>query len=405
MKRKSAISLLAATVIISAGYVLYLHSDPAIKVSDSKDQFTTDDISTKNNQDIDINEIHYLENIPVVYINGTGYNAGLHHGKLLKQQIKEVIDILNSEILKIDTVKGFVINTYLLQKAKQIDKHIPQIYREEMKGVADGAQVSYNNLLILNTYDDLLYLTGCSSIAISKNDRNSFFFHARNLDYPVAALSDKNIVFHYLDSDFISVGFPGYIGAVSATNYSGISLSSHTVAVPKNEIGVPTGIIYREIMEKASTINEAETILKANPRTIGNNILVSSLAENQTIVFEITSDQIIKVSDTGHSVATNHFVSPELSTINNATPSSQGRYTYLDTFYTNVESPNIDQIKEAMSFYDGNQIGWSSVANKGTVQSVIFLPEQKIIWIAKGVDTPVNQAGYVQYHYSQFVSK
>ena len=364
---------------------------------------SAEDNFKKNKKKIDFTKAYYVENIPVVYLRNNGYSAGLNHGRLLKQQIQEVIRILNEDVLKIHTIKGFLIDTYLLQKAKQLDNHIPQIYREEMKGIAEGAKVSYNDILLINTYDDLLYLAGCSSIAVSKNNKNQIFFHARNLDYAIDVLSDKNVIFHYLDQKFISVGFPGYIGALSATNYQGISLSSHTSTVPENEIGIPTGILYRKIMEEAENITDAELILNNYERTIGNNLIVSSLYENEVANFEITAEKVVKIADKYYAIATNHFISPELSKINKATLNSIKRYNYLENFWQNLNDNDVEKIKETMSFYDGNQIGWSSVANQGTVQSVIFLPERKIIYVAKGTETPVNQKGYVEYDYGEFV--
>jgi hypothetical protein len=403
MKRKLTISIVLSIIAILAVYLLYLNSDPVIKDSDLSAQIITEDnFEEENKWGIDINKVHYLENIPLVYIEGNGYKAGLQHGKLLKQQIKESIHILKNEILQTNTFVGFFVDQYLIQQGKKFDKHIPQIYREEIKGIAEGAEVSYNDILLINVFDDLMNLVRCSSIAVAKNDKNSLFFHARNLDYPIDALAKKNIVFHYLDEQFISVAFPGYIGALSATNYDGISLSSHTSPAQKDEIGVPTGIIYREIMEEAEDIADAESILKNNKRTIGNNLLVSSLNENQTAVFEITVDKVVKILG-DHGVATNHFVSQELSGLNKLISNSEKRYNYLENFFQDSENIDVEMVKEVMSFYDGNEEYWSSIASKGTVQSVIFIPEQKVVYVAKGIEAPVNKEGYVKYAYGEVI--
>jgi predicted choloylglycine hydrolase len=227
----------------------------------------------------------------------------------------------------------------------------------------------------------------------------------RNLDYPFDVLADKNVIFHYLDKDFVSVGFPGYIGALSATNYSGISLSSHTAAVLENQSGIPTGILYRKIIEEAESIMDVELILNKHERTIGNNLVISSLYENKVSTFEITSKKIIEITNKDYAVATNHFVSSELSKINKSSVNSINRRNYLKNFYENLDNTNVDKIKATMSFYGGNEQGWSSIANKGTVQSVIFLPEQKTLYVAKGIETPVNNDGYAKYDYSKIITK
>jgi predicted choloylglycine hydrolase len=395
--KKKIFFLLLLGIVFFGGYSVYLHLDPVLKITDSNGENT--------NNKINRNTLRYLENIPVVYLEESGYNTGLNHGKLLKDQVQEVVRILKDDILQVRTFSGFFIQTYLLQKAKAFDAYIPQIYREEMKGIAEGAGVSYNDILLINTYDDLLNLLGCSSVSITKNDSNALFFHARNLDYGIDVLAGKNVVFHYLDKEFISVGFPGYIGALSSTNYSGISLSSHTASVQKNNLGMPTGILYRKIMEEAHSIADVESLLSNTSRTIGNNLVISSLVENQALTFEITADTFVMLPKKGYAIATNHFVSPEFSSFSAISTSSQKRYMYLENFSRTMKNIDLKKIEDTMSFYDGNKNAWSSVANNGTVQSVIFLPEQKKIYITKGTYPPVNRDGYIEYDYAQMMEQ
>jgi hypothetical protein len=151
MKIKIIIGTLLTTALIIVGYLIYLHSEPKINITSSNLNIDTEaeDDFLKNNRKIDYNKTHYLENIPVVYIKNNGYLAGLHHGKILKKQIREIVKILKHDILKSNTIKGFFTNSYLLQKAKQLDSHIPQVYREEIKGIAEGAEVSYNDILLI----------------------------------------------------------------------------------------------------------------------------------------------------------------------------------------------------------------------------------------------------------------
>lgn len=143
--------LILAIISISIGYVWSIHSDPFIKTSNPN--ITKEELQ-KQTLNINTKKIHSLENIPVVYIKKHGYSGGLNHGKLLQQNIHEIVNILHEEILKTKTLSGFFVHTYLLQKAHKLDRHIPQIYREEMKGIADASGVSYNDILLLNTYDD-----------------------------------------------------------------------------------------------------------------------------------------------------------------------------------------------------------------------------------------------------------
>jgi predicted choloylglycine hydrolase len=243
----------------------------------------------------------------------------------------------------------------------------------------------------------------CSSLAAIESPIHPFFFHARNLDYPIEVLAGKNVIFHYKDKKCILVGFPGYIGALTATNYRGLTLSSHTAVVPSNQKGVPTGILYRMIIENARSIKDVHTILKKNKRTIGNNLMVSSLKENKIALFEITADTVVMTSDNEFLAVTNHFQSEYMSSLYGATTYSKKRKRYLDLFYTKSKTITPDNIMLAMSHFDGGLFDWSTVANKGTVQSVVFFPGKRMLFIAKGTETPVTMGGYVMYDYDGYV--
>lgn len=52
------------------------------------------------------------------------------------------------------------------------------------------------------------------------------FIQARNLDYNFPILAKTKVILKY--PNYVSVGFPGYIGVLTGMNNTGITLSSHT---------------------------------------------------------------------------------------------------------------------------------------------------------------------------------
>jgi len=387
-KSKIFLYLILFLIITSLLYVYYIYSEPNIII---KWNFNHSE-NIKNN-------ISYLENIPVVKIKWSGYISWFEHWKLLKQEIKDIVDILNYKILNKNSIKWFLLKTYLLKEAKELYKNIPQIYREEMKWVSDWAWVSYNDILLINTYDDLLNFKWCSSLIIWKTDKNKELIHARNLDYNINFLAWKSVIFNFLDNNFISVWFPWYIGVLTATNNNWITLSSHTsLSLDENKIWTPSWIVYRKIIEESKNIKDVDNILKNSNRTIANNLAISSLFENKLVVFEITSKNVIPRFWSGYVISTNHFESNELK-INQISQNSKKRYDYLEKSYKENDNITVEKIEEVMSFYDWSTYWWSSVANKWTVQSVIFLPEKRKLYIAKWKETPVNKGWYIEYNY------
>lgn len=164
---------------------------------------------------------------------------------------------------------------------------------------------------------------------------------------------------------------------LSATNFSGITLSSHTSSqVYKNKTGIPSGILYRMIIDSADSLLEASAFLKNNPRTMSNNLLVSSLSENSVVVYEITADTVVTRKNGNFIAATNHFVSDDLRP-EKISRNSKKRYFTLRDFYETSKNITLQSVQDIMSSYDQNKSGWSALSNNGTVQSVIFLPAEK----------------------------
>lgn len=374
--------LLLGIVIFTYGKYLENKSPEKIMTTATEEKFIKKQLGN----------ITILESNTKIY----GYDNGFQYGELLKTEIEEVVTILDEKVLGKYGPAKFSIKTILLQKAFSLEEHIPEIYIQEMKGVADGANVKYSDILLINTYDDLLYLSGCSSLSGNTNKNNTDFFHARNLDYPIIDLAGKTVLLN--NAGIITIGFPGYIGALTATNSeTKISISSHTSVSKNAQDGIPTAFLYREIIENAKNMQDAKNILESAKRTIGNNLLVSSFFENTSSVFEFDSNKIIERKSNEFSMATNHFVSTHFT--KNASPNSKKRYNALENFSINNVNITAKQVQEIFSTYDKNPTGWSTVSNFGTVQSIIIFPKSKNIFLANGKTAPVTSAGYIEYKY------
>lgn len=379
-----AFILLCGILIFSYGYYLQKKSPDLEEV-----KITTCENTTKRK----------TGNITIIQSNicKTGYERGAEYGRLMKDEIQEVVQILNTKVLSKYKAKQFLIKIVLLQKAFELEQHIPKKYIQEMNEIAKGAEVEYSDILLINTYDDLLYLAGCSSLSGNIAENNQEFFHARNLDYPIDDLAGRTVLWN--DSKTITIGFPGYIGALTATNpTTGISLSSHTSRSNTVQVGIPTGFLYRKIIEEAKTLHDVRNILEHEKRTMGNNVLVSSLKENKSSVFEFDADQVIeRPSQKNFSIATNHFVSKKFK--DNTSSNSKKRYNSLKNFSQNTSKITPQKIQKIFSKYDTSKNGWSSLSSTGTVQSIIIFPNLRKIFLANGTKTPVTENGYVEYDY------
>ncbi len=346
-----------------------------------------------------------LKKVPplkIVYLYGNGYERGFQHGKLLKKDIKYVVSVLKR------VVGPFAYYVAILE-AKKLDVNIPKEYRCEMEGVAEGAGVSYYDILLINTFDDLKHLVGCSSLIVVKSNFSKEFIFARNLDYPHSELARKNIIFVYKNMEkhsYISVAFPGYIGVLTGFNDAGICISIHTSATRENQWGIPTGFLLRECMENSNSLNDLFKIVSTSKRCQGNNLMVGSFKENLAAVIEYTAKHMgIRYfpKDRGFIECTNHFQIEKMKQYNKSRwKNSLKRASFMEN---SLRKGNItfDSVRSIFTYYDGNKIEWTSVANKGTVQSVIFLPDRDLMLVGKGISPPVNKDGFLRFKMSEFI--
>lgn len=387
------LSLLGALSVLTGALLVYAYAEPNVlhvRIVSPNDEMRS---------------LQYAGDMPVLVVHEEGYAAGLIEGSVFKDEIRSLITILNDEALSYNAVERFFVKAYLLIQAKRLDHFIPQVYREEMQGVADGARVSYNDILVLNTYDDLFYLAGCSSFVAPKGERSEEFIHARNLDYDIPALAGNNVLMYFSKTGTLTIGFPGYVGALTATNRSGITLGSHTSVSATSGRGIPTGILYRFIIDRAESIEDVDRILRESKRTIGNILVVSSVKENRVAVFEFTDKNIAAVEGDPCAASTNHFSDETMAKEQAETESvmfeSNTRLSSLRALCVEDRRVTFTAVRDLFSYADGNDDLWTTIANEGTVQSVIFLPEKEVLYLAQGKTPPVTDEGYARFDYGR----
>lgn len=330
----------------------------------------------------------------------TAYEHGLVHGKALSWDIHAELMYFKDTMLHGDKNLGRPAYSYITYRAKQYIPFIPKAYLEEMQGIADGAEVDFLDVLVINTYDDLLNITWCSSMQMPQGGLSKEFIQARNLDYNFPILAKTKVILKY--PNYVSVGFPGYIGVLTGMNNTGITLSSHTAySREKTIVWPPSGLLYRSILENGTSLNQIQEILKQAQRTISNNLMIGSSTENSGFVAEFDGSSIDFRSSTqtwGILVSTNHYLTNTLKQKENInTTSSVGRYQQYFDLIQKKKTLDIGSIQEILSYTgvtENEKIGWNSIANGGTVQSVILLPQSNRLFIAIWTVPPVTNGGY-----------
>src|SRR4051794_16273669 len=99
----------------------------------------------------------HIDGLTIVRLVGDSYARGFQHGSLIKDQVRLLRNSLHRDLLFSRNVAiGISLVGLLTLLSKQMERHIPRALRDEMRGIADGAEVSYRDILLFNCFDDLL---------------------------------------------------------------------------------------------------------------------------------------------------------------------------------------------------------------------------------------------------------
>ena len=365
----------------------------------------------------------------VVALAGSPHQMGLRHGQVLAPEIRFLAQQVRPYIFaRVGAVRGMGLRILARTFALAMNRHIPARLREEMEGIARGSGVPYHEILLLNTLDDVLNVlrrlaprspdVGCSSFVLfGSRSHDGTLMHGRNLDYhfrgtplddggAVARLLHRHaVLFAYRPwglIPFVAVAWPGVCGVTTAMNQEGLSLGNLTSYVRgTSPDGMPTALLYRTIMEQASSLSEVGAMLRRAPRTVGNNLLVGSGRESSAALFEITRDSVQEVPPVdGLLVATNHFLSPGLAQRQRPflPAHSVDRWKRLHAL---CDRRGIT-VRDALGFLGdvgtvyGETAGhpFARVANEGTAVSVLFEPARRRMWVAVGQGPPASRGEF-----------
>jgi hypothetical protein len=332
------------------------------------------------------------KDVLILHLKGGPFKRGYQQGYLLKEYIRDLYhDYFLGELLKSASsskIKRFLLLQYFKFKAKQLEKYIPQEYREEMKGIARGSILSYNKILLMHTFLDTMPLlkkihkTCTNFVLLPSLTQESLLLHARNLGFSPRKNLFKNRVIFFVEPDkgfpFVAIGWPGMCGVLSAMNTNELSVGETGVGTADlSKKGIPIMFLLRKIVQYSPDIWSALREISKAKRMCGYTITLSDGKTNQALVAEITAKKYeIHFPEKGYLVAVNHYLSKRLfATMKPVYPGVNLRetssYKRLVQFKKFVEENKKIDIKSALGLLKTPPIGKEGE----TLQSILFIPE------------------------------
>ena len=221
-------------------------------------------------------------------------------------------------------------------------------YLEEMKGIADGAGVGFQEILALNCRTEILYSSvpggtkapdECTAFsAVAPAAHPDAVLAGQTWDYTVA--QRKAVIIARLPGEgeiparllFLEAGMIGGMGV----NAAGLSLTLNALDTADSDLGVPLRIRMRSILD-AGNINDAYIAAAGMPIPFAANLIIT---QKDGVSLDLELDPTgcdVLIPENGLLVHSNHFIGPRMVQTH---PHSSLASTYcrLQTLKQNLQS-------------------------------------------------------------------
>ncbi|MFK5974221.1 MAG: C45 family autoproteolytic acyltransferase/hydrolase [Flavobacteriaceae bacterium] len=267
-----------------------------------------------------------------LYVEGNPLELGLTTGSLTQELFHKQEDALLSKVndLVPSKTKQYLLRKFLAWFNRKMYLNIKEEYKTEIYGVSRYASNAYSHIaeaylrvLYLHGAHDIghalqdLALVGCSSFAAwGDKTEDGKLIIARNFDFYAGDDFAKEKIIAFVNPDkgykFMSVTWGGMIGVVSGMNDQGLTV---TINAGKSKFPLvaktPISLITREILQYASTIEEAVAIAKKREVFVSESIFVGSAKDKKAAIIEVSPKNfgIYAVQNSNQLICSNHFQS------------------------------------------------------------------------------------------------
>ncbi|MCK9400159.1 MAG: C45 family peptidase [Bacteroidales bacterium] len=350
-----------------------------------------------------------------MYLEGSPYEIGYAHGLLTKELMKEQERAFLGRLEELVPTKFY--QEFMLGFVRffnrDLDEYVLPEFQQEIFGISrfaspdfDFMGPAYARMLNYHAAHDIghavqnMNLLACTAFgAWDAHSADSSLILGRNFDFYIndEFAKDKILCFIRPDSGYslAMVTWAGFAGVVSGMNEKGltVTLNSAKSSIPYSA-KTPVSLLAREILQYASNIAEAYAIAQKRQIFVAESFLIGSAADHKAVVIEKSPEKIALFDpDTNFLIVTNHFQSDTfltdpLNVENMANETSVYRYKRVNELLSS--NPPVDPTIAARILRDYKGLNNKDIglANEKAVNqfiahhSIIFKPEEKMLWIA-----------------------
>ncbi len=261
---------------------------------------------------------------PQITLSGSPYEKGYAHGSLCKDQVMCSLKNYKANFMK-NKKLGWEEAQELAKSFLPVFTGKYEKYLEEMRGIADGAGLKFEEILALNLRTEILYSglvegevlgeRGCTAFsALAPATKDGVTLAGQTWDYTIAQRDAAIIARVPAEGDIpaMLLFLEGGIVGGKGVNAAGISLTLNALVSDEYKIGVPLHIRMRRVLE-CSTLNAAFIEAAATPIAMPANLIITH-RDGLSLSLELDPSgcDVILPDRDGIIVHTNHFYGPRM---------------------------------------------------------------------------------------------
>jgi isopenicillin-N N-acyltransferase-like protein len=350
-----------------------------------------------------------------MYIEGNPSERGLIYGELAKELVQRQEDIFVSQINQLVPSQFFqqFLRLFIGFFNSDLPDYVPLENQQEIYGISKSFSDKYNYIApkytrILNYHaaHDIGHalndysMVGCTSFAL-KGDRteDGNLMIGRNFDFYVGDefAEDKLLLFMKPTTGhaFVSYSWAGFTGVASGLNDQGLSV---TINASKSDLPtgskMPISLLAREILQYASTIEEALAIAKKRHTFVSETLMIGSTKDNKAILIEKSPKKTgVYDSQENTLICSNHYQSDtfkntEVNRQNIAESDSKYRYNKVHELLGKQKTFNPTSILEVLRNQYGQNKDTLGMGNPRAINqmivhhSVVIVPEKSLFYVS-----------------------
>ena len=259
---------------------------------------------------------------PLIEVAGTHREMGQQIGEAARVQVQHSVD--NAHVL-IDQSYNTLELTWAGANI-QARKYLPfaeerySQYVDELRGIAEGANVSFDDLMVVNAMEavtmDALHLTRCTSFAVNEQrTADGHVLLAHNEDWIPEDENDVYVISARPNDEppYLAMTYGGLLPNVGFNAY-GIAQAIDSVYPNDSRIGIPRLVVARAVLASRRISGALGRTLVPHRAAGYNHLIVHESGEMYSVEVSSRRFDILHGTD-GYMTHTNHYLSSTMKEI------------------------------------------------------------------------------------------